>query len=428
MSRRRSLALDVHWDGKFDAQGQRCEFDAAGGKALQRIGCTLNLEQAFSSSANAAKGSLILADALAHRGDLIKRFGSKLDLIYLDPPFATQREHHAKYELAGDQTLSLPAYDDRWGEGEASYAHFLWRLLMLSRALLHTHGAIWLHVPVEVAPLARALLDDVFGAANFSNQIIWHYTGGGRSRSRFSNKHDVLFWYGKSDQPFFDPDSVRVPYAESSGYAKSGIRAKSGKLYQPHPAGTIPDDVWSIPMVNPMAAERLGYPTQKPLALLERIVQATCPPGGIVGDLCCGSGTTLVAALKHQRRFVGADPSGVAQVASLRRLLCEGAGKLELLCGESFKLAESTEARARVDRTETGVQLVRVDWPQSAGIPTHDSRDPIALWGWLLDGELSVQPRARADQALPELSACDSDGALLVAADWQGDWYQLNVK
>ena len=108
------------------------------------------------------------------------------------------------------------------------------------------------------------MLDSIFGANNFRNEIIWHYTGGGRSKSSFSKKHDIIFYYRKSKQTPFCLDSIRVPYKESSGYAKSGIVSQAGKHYMPHPEGTPVDDVWEIPIINPMSKERLGYATQKP--------------------------------------------------------------------------------------------------------------------------------------------------------------------
>jgi DNA modification methylase len=157
------------------------------------------------------------------------------------------------------------------------------------------------------------LMDAVFGVKNFVNEVVWHYTGGGRSKTCFSRKHDIIFWYARTPgRQTFDVDAVRVPYKETSGYAKGGITSKAGKKYMPNPLGTPVDDVWDIPIINPMSHERLGYPTQKPMALLERIIRASCPPGGVVLSPFCGSGTALDAAQGLGHPWVGIDSSIIA--------------------------------------------------------------------------------------------------------------------
>jgi len=156
------------------------------------------------------------------------------------------------------------------------------------------------------------MLDEIFGYECFVNEIIWHYTGGGRSRKRFSCKHDSLLWYANESPPLFHLDAIRVPYKPTSGYARGGIVSAAGKKYLPHPDGTPVDDVWDIPIINPMSEERVGYPTQKPLALMERLIAALTSEDDLVGDFFCGSGSTLVAARNLGRRWVGGDRSPAA--------------------------------------------------------------------------------------------------------------------
>lgn len=267
---------------------------------------------------------LIHGDCLRLAGTLLSAYESQIKLIYLDPPFNSGRDYVYVTPAEGGETAGVAeselCFADRWGEGEESFAHFLWQRLVLARRLLSADGTIFLHGTDREAPLLRALMDDVFGADTYLNQIVWHYTGGGRAVSRFSNKHDVIFWYRVGDTHTFDPDAIRVPYAEGSGYARSGIVAKSGRRYTPHAGGTVPDDVWDIPMVNPMDRERTGYPTQKPVGLLERIVLAASRPGDVVADLFAGSGTTLVAAERHGRKWLGVDQSDAAMRVMARRL------------------------------------------------------------------------------------------------------------
>ncbi len=306
---RRSTKLSVTWDGKFRADGSRVEF-RPGGRSV--VG-----DPEVEPSCHLLEG-----DCLSAGEWLLKQFAGRVSLIYLDPPFNTGSDFLFEPPAVGDAVLPAQTlcYRDAWGEGEAGYPNFLWQRLALCRELLTPTGSLIVHVPEAESPLVTALMDDLFGPERLVNRIIWHYTGGARSRTRLSNKHDVLHWYSRSSEFCFNPDTIREPYAKSSNYAKMGIRAKSGKRYMPNPDGTVPDDVWRIPIINPMAAERTGYPTQKPIALLERIVRMASPEGSLVADLCCGSGTTGVAATNNGRRWLLADQSEAAIQVVRKRL------------------------------------------------------------------------------------------------------------
>ncbi len=236
-------------------------------------------------------------------------------LIYLDPPFLTGRE-----QIGTREGFS---YDDRWDGELDSYLPWLKNRLQALYGLLLPDGSLILHLDYRVSHYARVILDEIFGRRGFINEIIWHYTGGGRSKRRFSCKHDTLLWYSRSEKPVFNIDAVRVPYKETSGYAKGGIMSASGRKYMPDPRGTPVDDVWDIPIINPMANERVGYPTQKPLALLDRLILALSDQGDLVGDFCCGSGTTLVSAQTLKRRWVGGDISEAAVKCASERLHLE---------------------------------------------------------------------------------------------------------
>ena len=261
-----------------------------------------------------------------------------VDLIYLDPPFNSNADyatftdswdwqapiHEPIYEaLLAHKTISktaegLMAILGRCGM--LAYLLFMAERLLAMQRVLKKTGSIYLHCDPTASHYLKIVMDSIFGADNFCNEIIWHYTGGGRSKAYFSRKHDVIFWYSNGAKPRFNIDAVRVPYKETSGYAKGGIKAKSGKHYAPHPKGTPIDDVWDIPMVNPMAKERFGYPTQKPLTLLERIITASSDEGDVVLDPFCGSGTTLIAAEELKRNWLGIDVSPLAIDMTLKRL------------------------------------------------------------------------------------------------------------
>ena len=234
-----------------------------------------------------------------------------LDLVYLDPPFGVGRTFH---DRAG-------SFDDRWEAGLAGFLNWLQVRISAIWPLLAPTGSFFVHLDRRAVHHIKVWLDSTFGVEHFRNEIIWHYTGGGRSRRVFAHKHDTILWYSADRHRWtFNIDAIREPYAPTSGYARSGIRAASGKQYHPHPDGTPPDDVWHLPMINPMAAERVGYPTQKPMRLLERIILAASNPGELVADLCCGSGTTPVVAQQQGRRWLAADISEAAIAITEQRL------------------------------------------------------------------------------------------------------------
>ena len=197
------------------------------------------------------------------------------------------------------------------------------RMLEMKR-VLREDGIIYLHCDPTAGHYLKELMDAVFGRKNFRNEIVWHYTGGGRSKTYFSRKHDTILLYSKGQRYTFNVDEIRVPYKETSGYAKSGITAKSGKKYLPNTKSTPIDDVWDIPIINPLSKERTGYPTQKPLVLYERIIRASSNKSDIVLDPFCGCATTPVAAERLGRQWVGIDIWNKAHETIISRLQSEG--------------------------------------------------------------------------------------------------------
>jgi len=280
-----------------------------------------------------ARGLLVRGDNLALLAAL--RAGS-VDLIVTDPPFFSGRTrsgavpHHSAARSGaapqrGRARTGAPArcsslsFDDRWGTiGE--YLAFLAPRLQRMRLLLKATGSLVVHLDYHAVHEVKLLMDGIFGRDRFVNEIIWHYTGGGRSKRYFSRKHDTLLWYARGRRWTFNLDAMRVPYHPRSGYARGGIVSRSGKRYLPHPEGTPVDDVWNIPIVNPLAGERCGYPAQKPERLLERVILALSRPGDLVLDPFCGSGTTAVCAARLGRRWIAGDISPRAVAIARRRL------------------------------------------------------------------------------------------------------------
>ncbi len=248
----------------------------------------------------------------------LQQAGTKTDLVYLDPPFCSQANYIQHFDLVSGRH-SVPAFTDVLAEDD--FLQFIFERIHIIHSILADTGPIFLHCDHQQSHHIRMILEDIFGREQFRNEIIWHYTGGGRSKRYFSRKHDSIFWFSKSSKWTFNADTIRVPYKKSSGFAKGGIRSKSGKVYKPNPLGTIPDDTWDIPMLNPLAKERTGYPTQKPQSLLDRIVLAASNPNDLVLDPFMGSGTTAVSCAIHGRRFMGADLNWNAIHCTQQRLL-----------------------------------------------------------------------------------------------------------
>jgi site-specific DNA-methyltransferase (adenine-specific) len=228
-----------------------------------------------------------------------------VSLAYLDPPFGTGR--------------NFGAYDDRWSDRASLIAMLRPRIEQLHR-VLRDDGSILVHLDHRVAHEIARVLDDVFGAGDrdpasgpgFRNEIIWSYGLGGSSSRFYPRKHDTIFWYTKGKDWFFDPPRMPARSVRMRGQMKKQVDVFVGPE-------RVDSDVWDVATINNMAAERTGYPTQKPLALLERFVAAHSREGELVLDPFCGSGTTLVAAQKLKRRAIGIDASAEAiRIASAR--------------------------------------------------------------------------------------------------------------
>lgn len=212
--------------------------------------------------------------------------GASVDLLYVDPPFNTGRT----------QSADAGSYEDAW-ETTADWVAWLRERIVATLPTLKPTGSMLLHVDWRTSHHARLLLDELLGPDRFVNHLIWTYGLGGSSPRRFARKHDdILFYCIDPERYYFEPPLVPATSQRMKGQLKKAT------------------DVLDIPSLNNMAAERVGYPTQKPLALLELLVNACCPPGGTVLDPCFGSGTSLVAAKRLGRTPVGCDrnPDAVA--------------------------------------------------------------------------------------------------------------------
>jgi site-specific DNA-methyltransferase (adenine-specific) len=241
---------------------------------------------------------------------------ASIDLVYVDPPFGTGI---ARTDRAGS------GYRDSLPSGLDGYIAWLRELLAGCHRVLRPSGSLFLHLDWRASHRARVVLDELFGERCFRNEIIWRYgLGGGAPRDAFARKHDTILFYARSREATFHAERGPVTAAMEAKYAhldEQGRRYQNahGRRYYLQ-GGKRLDDVWELPAIAPTAGERVGWPTQKPIALLERIVRAASNPGDCVLDPCCGSGTSLVAAALLGRRAVGGDRAAEAVQLTAARL------------------------------------------------------------------------------------------------------------
>jgi len=321
------------------------------------------------------RNKLIWGDNLLVMGSLLEKFAGKIDLIYIDPPFATGADFtfttqigESDSKVAKEQSIiEEKAYRDTWGKygpGRQldSYLEMIYDRFVLMKELLSERGTIYVHVDWRVGQYIKTVLDEVFGNNRFMNEVVWCYREAINRKEHWNRKHDNIYVYNKSDQWVFNWDQVLDPYPEKSlkkyryrdekgpyrlmGRNIKGSPIRSARDVSPewentHPElvfrhylkeGKLPVDYWLIDIENQASKVRTGFATQKPEALLDRIIKASSNEGDLVADFFCGSGTTLAVAEKLGRRWIGCDLSRWAIHVTRKRLLeIEGAKPFEVL-------------------------------------------------------------------------------------------------
>jgi len=240
----------------------------------------------------------------------LANFAGKGDLIYIDPPFDVGADFSIEVEI-GEQTMEREptiieevSYRDTWSKVSNSYLSMISTRLHMMRELLADSGSIVVHCDYRLEAQLRIVMDEVFGASGFLNVISWCYTSPGNFTKWLPRRHDTLMWYTKSNAESghhtFNRDEIRIPYVKLDTGKTKGI-FKSQKTLDD--AGKIPEDWWDdiTPVARLHATELLGYPTQKPEKLLDRLIRMASNPGDLVADLFVGSGTTIAVAEKLGR-------------------------------------------------------------------------------------------------------------------------------
>jgi site-specific DNA-methyltransferase (adenine-specific) len=250
-----------------------------------------------------------------------------IDLVYLDPPFFTQRNH----SLIDKEGKNEYSFSDKWDNVD-EYLSFIRAVLIECKRVLKATGSIFLHCDKTASHLLRAELDRIFGTQNFRNEIIWSYRRWSNSQKTLLNSHQNILFYSKTEKYFFN--TIYTEYSPTTNLDQilqervRGINGKSkykvdnkGEIVIGKEKKGVPlTDVWEIPYLNPKAKERSGYPTQKPILLLNQILNVASKEGDAVLDPFCGSGTTCVSAKLLKRKFIGIDKSKEATRLARKRL------------------------------------------------------------------------------------------------------------
>lgn len=282
------------------------------------------------------------------RDEIEKEGGIKL--IYIDPPFAVGADFGFEIEIGGEKAekkqsiIEEIAYRDTWGKGISSYLTMMYERLKLMHNLMAEDGSIYVHIDWKVNAYMRLLLDDIFGKEYFKNEIVWHYEKWTANSNSYQKNHDVILYYSKSKKDIFNQQKEitenlkdkyekgyllgggggsegLVVYDENNPKVKELIASGKYKVVYAKMDGKPISDVFKIPFINPVANERLDYPTQKPEALLERIVKTSSNEGDLIADFFCGSGTTAAVAEKLGRKWITTDLGRFSIHTARKRLI-----------------------------------------------------------------------------------------------------------
>ena len=271
----------------------------------------------------------------------------KVDLIYIDPPFDSKADYRTKISLPGGDVEQKPTtieqfgYADMWKDGTVSYLRYMYPRLVLMRELLSDRGSIYVHIDWHVGHYVKVLLDDIFGKDNLVNEIVWHYQSGGIPQKCFARKHDTILFYSKGNNSRFNVNEANFPRnkcqacghviekwnnlkkeKDENGRIYRTIKS-NGRIYRYYDDEPVllPDVWFDISHIQQKDPQRTGYATQKPEALLERIIKASSNEGDLVCDFFGGSGTTAAVAERLKRRWITTDIGKPATLVMRKRFI-----------------------------------------------------------------------------------------------------------
>ena len=269
-----------------------------------------------------------------------------MKLVYIDPPFAVGADFGFDIAIGNDSVTKKQsiieeiAYRDTWGRGISSYLSMMYERLRLIHSLLADNGSLYVHCDYRASGVLRIILDSIFGKDRMQNEIIWHYIKGASGNDRFGRKHNTIFLYSKNDKFLFNRNEIGIPYnPETLARAQRGEARYSISVSELQERGKNPGDVWvDIPPIQGNSLENTYYATQKPEALLERIIKASSNEGDLVGDFFCGSGTTAAVAEKLNRKWIACDLGRFAIHTTRKRLI--GVQRERCKAGQDYRAFE----------------------------------------------------------------------------------------
>lgn len=428
---------ELRWHGKFKESGKRVapERICLPLRTVEQVESFLSepqttLEMMENDEECEWRSRLILGDKKIVLPSLLPEFAGKVNLIYIDPPFdtgskftyATKIPRHRDTKIADQQSIEQTAYSDVWGKGLDSYLQWFYETIVLLRELLAENGSIYVHLDWHVSHYAKAILDEVFGAECFQNEIAWCYREAINSTKRWNRKHDNILFYTRHPVNFvFNENAVLQPHSDSTiakykyqdekgryrlmGRGITGSPICSARDVAPewertHPElvfrhylreGSYAMDYWNIDIINQAAHERLNYPTQKPEALLERILKASSNEGDLVLDCFCGSGTTAATAEKTGRRWITCDEMKYAIQTTRKRLLgipdvkpfiIQNSGIIEEQTGQSVEGAAEARGEAFVEGKTVTLLLMDYRIPENS-VPTEMRKSKTHWSQWI---------------------------------------------
>ena len=349
---------ELHWRGKHPYRST--------------IYYPAQLKERYGEDVNGWINKIFWGDNLQVMSHMMREYRGKIDLIYIDPPFDSKEDYKKKIKIKGlgeaetdTSSFEEKQYGDIWTNDE--YLQFMYERLLLMRELLSETGSIFLHCDWHKVHFLRMIMDEVFGVDNFQNEIVWHYRTGNMTYQHFQRKHDSILFYSKNiKSAYFEQQVIKEYHVEIYGPAvKLSMKGPNDfdDKYGDYKISQM-DDVWNISSVFTLSDEHNGYPTQKPEALMERIIRCASKPGDIVFDCFMGSGTTLNCAMKLGRRFIGADINlGAIQVSTAR--LIDTTKKMDVFSEKAVESRDTYGEGLSDEEMTARLKLKKIETPLS---------------------------------------------------------------
>ncbi len=367
-----------------------------------------------------------------------KKMAGKIQLIYVDPPFFTNAKYQSSVQITGadgekSPVLKVGAYEDTWGHDLAAYLEMLVVRFFIMRELLAETGSLWVHLDWHGSHYVKMILDEIFGADHFVNEVAWVYKSGGASKHSFSRKHDTLLFYSRTDHYKFNPLQEKSYNREGKPYRFKGVE----EFEDEHGWYTMVNmkDVWNIDMVGRTSSERKGYATQKPEKLLERIVEACSDPGDLCADFFAGTGTLGAVCSRKGRPWIMCDSGDAAIGQQILRMNEQGEPFLvERSSGEIGPKArvqvKQEDGRINLDRYQPDLtQVQERDRQIVARYINENSLDLISFWSIdpAFDGSVHNCRQLLAGEdtvVLPEETREEGTGISIVGYDLFGGRFE----